>query len=49
MLTVQCPDCDYTDQGYDTDLIMIELKRHEQNCTAQSGGFILPESENPNA
>lgn len=47
MLTVQCPDCDYTDQGYDTDLIMTAYRRHEIECTGQRAGFFIPESRKP--
>lgn len=43
MLTVQCPDCDYTDQGYDTDLIMTAYRRHEIECPKVWGTNSLKE------
>lgn len=36
-LTVRCQYCDeYTDKGRDHDMIMIDLKRHERECKAES-------------
>lgn len=42
-LTVRCRYCDtYQDKGRDHDMIMIELRKHERECTANTGGFFVP-------
>ena len=43
MLTIQCPDCEYQDQGYDTDLIMTAYRKHHDECTGQRAGIFMPE------
>lgn len=41
-LIVQCPRCEYRDQGGDTDLIMTDYMRHEKECTGHMAGFFMP-------
>ena len=46
-LRVQCPWCEYRDAGYDTDMIMIEYRRHEKQCEYRpdTGSIFMPKNK----